>query len=105
MKYIIVLGDGMADEPCAELGGLTPIEAADTPAMDELARRGRSGLLATVPRGFAPGSEIAHLSLLGYDVSTVFEGRGALEAASMGIDIAPDEMALRCNLICLTPTG
>lgn len=105
MKYIIVLGDGMADEPCAELGGLTPIEAADTPAMDELARRGRSGLLATVPQGFAPGSEIAHLSLLGYDVPTVFEGRGALEAASMGIDIAPDEMALRCNLICLTPDG
>lgn len=105
MKYIIVLGDGMADEPCAELGGLTPIEAADTPAMDELARRGRSGLLATVPQGFAPGSEIAHLSLLGYDVPTVFEGRGALEAASMGIDIAPDEMALRCNLICITPDG
>lgn len=105
MKYIIVLGDGMGDEPCAELGGLTPIEAADTPAMDELARRGRSGLLATVPEGFAPGSEIAHLSLLGYDVPTVFEGRGALEAASMGIDIAPDEMALRCNLICITPDG
>lgn len=105
MKYIIVLGDGMADEPCAELGGLTPIEAADTPAMDELARRGRSGLLATVPQGFAPGSEIAHLSLLGYDVPTVFEGRGALEAASMGIDIAPDEMAMRCNLICITPDG
>lgn len=105
MKYIIVLGDGMADEPCAELGGLTPIEAADTPAMDELARRGRSGLLATVPEGFAPGSEIAHLSLLGYDLPTVFEGRGSLEAASMGIDIAPDEMALRCNLICITPDG
>ena len=105
MKYIIVLGDGMADEPCAELGGLTPIEAADTPAMDELARRGRSGLLATVPEGFAPGSEIAHLSLLGYDLPTVFEGRGALEAASMGIDIAPDEMAMRCNLICITPDG
>ena len=105
MKYIIVLGDGMADEPCAELGGLTPIEAADTPAMDELSRRGRSGLLATVPQGFAPGSEIAHLSLLGYDVPTVFEGRGALEAASMGIDIAPDEMAMRCNLICITPDG
>lgn len=105
MKYIIVLGDGMADESCAELGGLTPIEAADTPAMDELARRGRSGLLATVPEGFAPGSEIAHLSLLGYDLPTVFEGRGTLEAASMGIDIAPDEMALRCNLICITPDG
>lgn len=65
----------MADEPCPELGGLTPIEAADTPALDELACRGRNGLLATVPPGFAPGSEIAHLSLLGYNLPDVFEGR------------------------------
>lgn len=105
MKHIIILGDGMADEPCPALGGLTPIEAADTPALDELARRGRSGLLATVPTGFAPGSEIAHLSLLGYNLPEVFEGRGSLEAASMGIDIAPDEMAMRCNLICIAPDG
>lgn len=95
----------MADEPCPELGGLTPIEAADTPALDELACRGRNGLLATVPPGFAPGSEIAHLSLLGYNLPDVFEGRGTLEAASMGIDIAPDEMAMRCNLICIAPDG
>ncbi len=105
MKHIIILGDGMADEPCRELGGLTPLEAADTPALDELARRGRNGLLATVPCGFAPGSEIAHLSLLGYNLSEVFEGRGTLEAASMGIDIAPDEMAMRCNLICIAQDG
>lgn len=105
MKHIIILGDGMADEPCAELGGLTPIEAASTPALDELARRGRSGLLATVPEGFAPGSEIAHLSLLGYNLPEVFEGRGSLEAASMGIDIEPGEMAMRCNLICIAPDG
>lgn len=105
MKRIIVLGDGMADEPCEALGGLTPLEVADTPALDELARRGRSGLLHTVPDGFHPGSEIAHLSLLGYNLPEVFEGRGTLEAASMGIDIAPDEMAMRCNLICLSPDG
>ena len=95
----------MADEPCPELGGLTPVEAAHTPAMDELARKGRNGLLATVPDGFSPGSEIAHLSLLGYDVPTVYEGRGVLEAASMGVDIEPGELALRCNLICIAPDG
>lgn len=105
MKRIIILGDGMADEPCPELGGLTPIEAADTPALDELARRGRNGLLRTVPAGYAPGSEIAHLSLLGYNLPDVFEGRGTLEAASMGIDIEPGEMAMRCNLICIDTDG
>lgn len=105
MKHIIVLGDGMADEPCDELGGMTPLEAADTPTLDRIAREGRCGLLSTVPAGFHPGSEIAHLSLLGYDVASVFEGRGSLEAASMGIPIGDDEMALRCNLICINPDG
>ena len=105
MKHIIILGDGMADRACPELGGKTPIEAAATPALDELARRGRCGMLATVPRGYAPGSEIAHLSLLGYSLPEVFEGRGVLEAASMGIDIEPGEMAMRCNLICISPDG
>lgn len=105
MKYIIVLGDGMADEPCEALGGMTPLEAAHTPTMDFMATHGRSGLLSTVPAGFSPGSEIAHLSLLGYDVERVFEGRGSLEAASMGIGIEPDEMAMRCNLICINPDG
>lgn len=84
---------------------MTPLEAADSPALDELARRGRCGMLATVPSGYAPGSEIAHLSLLGYNLPDVFEGRGTLEAASMGIDIADDEMAMRCNLICIAPDG
>jgi 2,3-bisphosphoglycerate-independent phosphoglycerate mutase len=101
MKYLIVLGDGMADEPCAELGNRTPLQAARTPYMDLLAKNGRCGLLATVPEGFAPGSEIANMSLLGYDVRTDFEGRGSLEAASMGVPILPGEMALRCNLICV----
>ena len=101
MKYIIVLGDGMADEPIDSLGGRTPIQAADTPAMDWLAAHGRCGRLHTVPAGFEPGSEIANMAILGYDLPTVFEGRGSLEAASMGIDILPGEMAMRCNLICI----
>jgi len=101
MKYLIILGDGMADEPCPELGDMTPMQAANTPYMDALAKLGRSGMLATVPEGFAPGSEIANMSLLGYDVRTDFEGRGSLEAASMGVAIQPGEMALRCNLICI----
>lgn len=105
MKHIIILGDGMADLPCISLGGLTPLEAAETPALDELARRGRCGLLATVPPGYSPGSEIAHLSLLGYSLPDVFEGRGTLEAASMGVDIEPGEIAMRCNLICINPDG
>lgn len=101
MKYIIILTDGMADEPVAELGGLTPLEAAHTPTIDLLCSRGRCGTLSTVPQGYEPGSEVAHLSLLGYDLPTVFEGRGSLEAASMGIGIEPGEVAMRCNIICI----
>lgn len=101
MKYIIVLGDGMADEPINALGGRTPLQVATTPSMDFLAKNGKLGLLETVPNGFHPGSEIANLSVLGYDVAKVFEGRGSLEAASMGIEINHDEMAMRCNLICI----
>ena len=91
----------MADEPIPSLGGRTPIQAADTPAMDWLAAHGRCGRLHTVPAGFEPGSEIANMAILGYDLPTVFEGRGSLEAASMGVDILPGEMAMRCNLICI----
>lgn len=101
MKYIIVLGDGMADEPIESLGGKTPLQVASTPSMDFIANNGIVGTLETVPKGFHPGSEIANLSVLGYDVSKVFEGRGSLEAASMGIEIYPGEMAMRCNLICI----
>lgn len=101
MKYIIILGDGMADEPIEKLGNRTPLQAANTPAIDELARMGRCGMLDTIPAGFAPGSEIANMSVLGYDVPKVFEGRGSLEAASMGVEIADNEMAMRCNLICI----
>jgi len=99
MKRIIILGDGMADEPIAALGDKTPLQAAHTPYMDLLAREGRNGLLNTVPDGFAPGSEIANLSVLGYDIPSVYEGRGVLEAASMGVEILPGEMAMRCNLV------
>lgn len=99
MKTIIILADGASDEPIAELGGKTPLQAANTPYIDLLASKGKSGLLDTIPAGFKPGSEIANLSVMGYDVPKVFEGRGSLEAASMDVDILPGEMAMRCNLI------
>ena len=101
MKYLIILGDGMADEPIEKLGNKTCLQAANKPHIDQLATMGRSGLLDTIPEGFAPGSEIANLSVMGYDVPAVFEGRGSLEAASIGVDIAPNEIAMRCNLICI----
>lgn len=101
MKYIIVLGDGMADEPIDELGGKTPLQAAHTPHIDKLAAMGQSGMLDTIPENLHPGSEIANLSVLGYDVEKVFEGRGVLEAASMGVELQPGDLALRCNLICI----
>ena len=101
MKYLIILGDGMADEPIPSLGRRTPLQAARKPDIDRLAALGRNGLLDTIPEGFAPGSEIANLSILGYDLPKVFEGRGSLEAASMGIGIEDGEMAMRCNLITI----
>lgn len=101
MKTIIILGDGMADEPIQALGNKTPLQAAHKPYIDLLAVKGKSGLLDTIPTGFKPGSEIANLSVLGYNVPLVFEGRGSLEAASMDVDIAPGEMAMRCNVICI----
>lgn len=101
MKYIIILGDGMADEPIASLGHKTCLQVADKPNIDKLAAMGRCGMLDTIPLGFAPGSEIANMSVLGYDVPKVFEGRGSLEAASMGVPIHEGEMAMRCNLICI----
>lgn len=101
MKYIIILGDGMADEPIPELGGKTPLQFAKTPYMDTLARFGVTGRLQTVPPGFHPGSEVANLSVLGYNLPTVYEGRGVLEAASIGVELQPGELAMRCNLICI----
>ena len=101
MKHIIILGDGMADHPIERLGGLTPLQAADTPYMDMLARKGRSGRLVTVPEGFPPGSEVANTAIMGYDLDKVYEGRGPLEAASIGYEMTPDDMAIRCNIISL----
>ena len=101
MKHIIILGDGMADWPVPSLGGKTLLQAARTPNMDNLARMGRTGKLITVAPGFHPGSEVANMSVMGYNLPRVYEGRGPLEAASIGIDLKPSEMAMRCNLVCI----
>jgi 2,3-bisphosphoglycerate-independent phosphoglycerate mutase len=99
MKYLVVIGDGMADEPLPELGGKTPLEHARTPVMDRLASEGSCGLLATVPPGFEPGSDIANLGVLGYDPAACYTGRGPLEAANMGVELGPSDVAYRCNLV------
>ena len=101
MKHIIILGDGMADYPIKEFGNKTPLMAANTPHIDELCKKGRCGKLVTVPADMPPGSEIANMAVLGFDVKKVYQGRGVLEAASMGIDITDDDMAMRCNIICI----
>ncbi len=101
MKHIIILGDGMADWQEESLDGKTLLQYANTPYMDMLARKGQTGMLKTVPDGFHPGSEVANSSILGYDQNEVYEGRGPLEAASIGVELAPDDMAIRCNLICI----
>ncbi|HCE56395.1 MAG TPA: cofactor-independent phosphoglycerate mutase [Prolixibacteraceae bacterium] len=101
MKFIIILGDGMSDEPIAEYGGKTPLQMAQKPHIDWLAKNGRSGLFYTVPPTMHPGSEIANMAVLGYDVEKVFEGRGVLEAASMGVTLQPGDLALRCNLLTI----
>lgn len=102
MKHIIILGDGMADHPVERLGGKTLLQYADTPYMDLLARKGKTGRLMTIPDGFHPGSEVANTSILGYDLNKVYEGRGPLEAASIGYNMSSEDLALRCNLITLS---
>ena len=102
MKHIIILGDGMADHPVERLGGKTLLQHAHKPTMDLLARQGQTGRLITVPEGFPPGSEVANTAILGYDLNKVYEGRGPLEAASIGYDMATDDLALRCNIITLS---
>lgn len=101
MKYIILLGDGMADEPMVELDGKTALEAAHTPYMDALCRTGQVGLAATVPDGYPPGSDVANLSVFGYNPGECYTGRSPLEAASMGVDLAPDDVAFRLNFVWL----
>ena len=101
MKHLIILGDGMADHQVERLGGKTLLQYADKPMMDSLAKAGRCGRLITVPEGFPPGSEVANTAILGYDLNQVYEGRGPLEAASIGYEMADDDFAIRCNIITL----
>ena len=101
MKHIVILGDGMADHAVERLNGQTLLQYADKPMMDYLAKNGRTGRLVTVPEGFPPGSEVANTAILGYDLNKVYEGRGPLEAASIGYDMQPDDFAIRCNIITL----
>jgi len=101
MKAIVILGDGMADHPVPELGGKTPLMAAKKPAMDRIAREGRTGLFRTIQPDMPTGSAVANLSVLGYDPGTAFSGRGVLEAASLGVDVGPNDMAMRVNLITI----
>ena len=101
MKHIIILGDGMADWTSERYGGKTLLQHSDTPYMDQLACMGRTGRLITVAPGFHPGSEVANMSVMGYDLPKVYEGRGPLEAASIGVDLQPGDMAMRCNILCV----
>lgn len=101
MKYAVLIGDGMADYPIEKLGNRTILQAARTPAMDSIAARGKTGLAKTVPDGFHPGSDVANMSILGYDPATYYSGRAPLEAASMGVSLAADDVAFRCNLITI----
>ena len=102
MKYIVVLGDGMADEPIPELGGKTPMEAARTPVMDELASKGSLGTVQNVPAGMAPGSDVANLSVLGYDPAENYSGRSPLEALSVGVAMEESDVIFRSNIVTLT---
>lgn len=101
MKHIIILGDGMADHPVAKLGNQTLLQYARKPYMDMIASQGVTGRLITVPEGFPPGSEVANTAIMGYDLNRVYEGRGPLEAASIGYEMDADDLALRCNIICI----
>jgi len=102
MKYIVILGDGMADEPLEALGGKTPLEYANTPVMDDLASKGMIGLAKTVPDSMKPGSDVANLAVLGYDPEKNYSGRSPLEALSVGVQMKPTDVVFRCNLVTLT---
>jgi 2,3-bisphosphoglycerate-independent phosphoglycerate mutase len=105
MKYVVLLGDGMSDQPIKSLDGKTPLQAAKTPNMDFMARRGSLGLAQTVPAGYPPGSDVANLSMFGYDPRQCYTGRSPLEAASMGVSLGPDDVAFRINLVNLEARG
>jgi 2,3-bisphosphoglycerate-independent phosphoglycerate mutase len=102
MKYIVILGDGMADEPIEALGGRTPLEAAKTPVMDELSKDAEVGLLQTIPEGMSPGSDTANLAVMGYDPKVYYTGRSPLEALSIGVPMKDSDVAMRCNLVTLS---
>ena len=102
MKYVVVLGDGMADKPIEELGGKTPIEYATTPTMDELSKKSEIGLVHTIPEGMSPGSDTANLSVIGYDPKKYYTGRSPLEALSIGVDMKETDIALRCNIVTVS---
>lgn len=99
MKYVVLIGDGMADYPLEELNNKTPLQVAEKPNMDEVARKGVNGMLQTVPQGMEPGSDVANLAIMGYDPAQYYTGRGPLEAASMGVDLSENDVAFRCNFI------
>src|SRR5215470_7281953 len=101
MKFVVLQGDGMADEPIAELGNKTPLEVANTPNLDRMARAGILGLTRTIPPGLPPGSDVGTMSLLGYDPRRYHTGRSPIEAASMGVELGPEDVAFRCNLVTL----
>ena len=102
MKYIIVLGDGMADYPIDEIGGKTPLEYADTPMMDALAEKSEIGQVHTIPEGMKPGSDTANLSVIGYDPKKYYTGRSPLEALSIGVPMKDTDIALRCNIVTVS---
>lgn len=102
MKYVVILGDGMADEPIDKLSGMTPLQFAQTPTLDALAKMSEIGLVHTIPEGMSPGSDTANLSVMGYDPQKYYTGRSPLEALSIGVDMEPTDVALRCNLVTLS---
>ena len=102
MKYVIVLGDGMADEPIEAAGGKTPLQLADKPVMDEMAKVSEQGIAYTVPSNLPAGSDVANLSMLGYDPQVYYSGRSPLEALSIGVDMKDTDIALRCNVVTVS---
>ena len=105
VKFIILVGDGMGDYPIERLGGRTPLEAARTPNLDRLVQIGTLGTVQTIPAGMKPGSDVANMSLLGYDPASYHTGRAPLEAASIGVRLEPGDVAFRCNLVSLNRDG
>ena len=102
MKYVVILGDGMPDYPLEELGGKTPLEYARTPNIDKLAKRGETGMVRTVPQGMPAGSDVANLSVMGYDPKRYYTGRSPIEAVAMGVELAENDLSFRCNLVTLS---